>query len=435
MTRFWDCAIKGCPNPAAIDVGGSVLHSCKAEPLYDEEWEAAITAELVALRNKTNHEALLRQAIELSGGKPCRLDDQDTLGRSLMGGMHVHLQLFFEDGTIWLARILRETYTSFNDQLSNDILVSECATLRWLESADVPTPRLYGYGLRGDARNEVGVAYMLIDKLPGKPFDSGSASDDQRSKVLNGWAKVLSTLSTRPFDRIGSLKFAADGTIKIGAIASDRTGTLPCIGPFDNAKDLYSSWAGTYLDLIADRQLFSSSSVDAYLMFKYLQQQTGIGSWLERWKDVNSGPFFLEHADDKGDHILVDDNFEITGIIDWTFARVVPTYEAFGPSLVSADNSELFAGKPGVSNEDGVLAQGLRTYKSRFCYFESDEIRRFLLLGLGLADNELVAAFQAIVATFEDEPLDWQEWRQRYLNEWEHGPQLAVLKRRMPGSF
>ncbi|KAF4466531.1 Methylglyoxal reductase (NADPH-dependent) [Fusarium albosuccineum] len=427
MTRFWDCAVEGCPNPAAIDVGGcmrcqsmycsthirSVLHSCKAEPLYDEEWEAAITAELVALKSKTNHEALLRHAIELSGGKSCRLDGRDPLDRSLMGGMHVHLQLIFEDGTVWLARILRETYTSFNNQVSNDILLSECATLRWLESVDVPTPRLHGYGLRGDVRNEVGVAYMLIDKLPGKPFDSASASDDQRSKVLDGWAKVLFTLGTRPFDSIGSLKFAADGKIKIGAIASDRTGTLPCIGPFDNAEDLYSSWAGTYLDLIADGQLFSSISIDAYIMYKYLQQQVRAGSWLKRWENVNSGPFFLKHTDDKGDHILVDDNFEITGIIDWTFARVVPAYEALGPSLVSANNGDLFDGKPGVSDEDGVLAQGLQTRKSRFCYFESDEIRRFLLLGLGLTKDELVTAFQAIVTTFEGKPLNWQEWRQR----------------------
>jgi hypothetical protein len=140
------------------------------KPLDDEEWLAAQTAELVALGEKTNHDALLELASDLNGRKNCRLNSQDPLGRSLMGGMHVHLELLFEDGTVWLARILRETYTSFTDELSNDILLSECATLRWLESVNVPTPHLYGSGLRGDKQNKVGVAYMLIERLPGQPL-------------------------------------------------------------------------------------------------------------------------------------------------------------------------------------------------------------------------------------------------------------------------
>jgi hypothetical protein len=34
--------------------------------------------------------------------------------------------------------------------------------------------------------------------------------------------------------------------------------------------------------------------------------------------------FFLKHVDDKGDHLLVDKDLNITGIIDWQMARVVP---------------------------------------------------------------------------------------------------------------
>lgn len=270
---------------------------------------AAQTAELVTLNQKTNHAALLRRAKELSGGLDCRLDDEDPLGRRQMGGMHVHLQLIFEDGTVWLARILRETQTSFADELSNQILLSECATLRWLESLDVPTPRLRGYGLRSDPRNEVGVAYMIIDKLPGRPFNSSAASESQKSKVLGQWADILCILGKHPLDKIGSLKFGADGAIEVGPIASDRTGTLPCIGPFEDAKDFYSTWADTYLELITDGQLFSPYSIDAYLMFKFLAEQARAGPWLKKWQDLHSGPFFLKHVDDKGDHILIDDDF------------------------------------------------------------------------------------------------------------------------------
>jgi hypothetical protein len=171
-------------------------------------------------------------------------------------------------------------------------------------------PRLYGYGLRGDDKNRVSVAYMLIEKLPGKPFDTYTASAEQQDIVMSQWARVLSVLAEHPFNETGSLAFAADGTIEVGPVASDRTGTLPCIGPFSNASGLYSSWAKAYLDLICDGQIFSEYPVEAALMFKYLQNQIDSGNWLDRWGQLNSGPFFLKHSDDKGDHILVDDDFE-----------------------------------------------------------------------------------------------------------------------------
>lgn len=34
------------------------------------------------------------------------------------------------------------------------------------------------------------------------------------------------------------------------------------------------------------------------------------------------GPFYLKHYDDKGDHILIDEKHNITGIIDWEFASM-----------------------------------------------------------------------------------------------------------------
>ncbi|KAI2463878.1 hypothetical protein F4781DRAFT_415058 [Annulohypoxylon bovei var. microspora] len=445
MVRFWNCATAECPNAASIDIGGceqcesmycaahisSTLHTCKKQPLDDDAWLAAQTAELVTLSQKTDYTALLQLAKELSGGQECRLDDEDPLGRRHMGGMHIHLQLIFENGTVWLARILRERYTSFDDELSNQILLSECATLRWLESlGNIPTPRLHGYGLRNDPRNKVGVSYMIIDKLPGRPFDSHAASENQRSMVLGQWADILCVLSKHPLDKIGSLRFGANGDIEVGPVASDRTGTLPCIGPFEDADQFYSSWASMYLELIADSQLFSPYSVEAYLIFKFLVEQIQTGHWLQKWQDLNSGPFFLKHMDDKGDHILIDDDFRITGIIDWSFARAVPLYEAFGPSLVSADTNNLFTGKPGLSEDDKVLGRELRRRGIPRCYFESDEMRRFIFgigMGLDLTKDEAIDVFRGLVVTFDDTMPEWQEWRQARLMQWESDTRLAVL--------
>lgn len=84
---------------------------------------------------------------------------------------------------------------------------------------------------------------MIIDKLPGQPCNSSTASEGKKLKVLGRWASILCTLSKHPLDKIGSLTFDADGAIQVGPVASDRTGTLPCIGPFTDARVFYSTWA------------------------------------------------------------------------------------------------------------------------------------------------------------------------------------------------
>ncbi|KAI0551354.1 hypothetical protein F4679DRAFT_593506 [Xylaria curta] len=337
MVRFLNCAVASCPNAAAIDIGscerckstyyathvGSALHTCEKTPLDNDAWLAGQTKELADLSEKTNHAALLRHAKELSGGLECRLDDQDPLGRHsiTLAACIFTVNFYSKTGLSGLLGyfILRKNHMSFDDELSDRILMSECATLRWLEPFDLPTPRLHGYGLRAYPKNEVGIAYKLIDRLSGRPYNPGTASQEQKLKVLHQF-----------------------------------------------------SWAKAYAELIADGQLFSTYSLDAYLMFKYLEEQVKTGRWLGKWQDLHSGPFFLKHMDDKGDHILIDDDFQITGIIDWTFARIVPAYEAFGPSLMSANTTDLFNGNPGLSQEDKTLEEEVRHRGALHCYFESN---------------------------------------------------------------
>ena len=406
----------------------------------DDEWSAAQTAELEALHDKINRGALIQRVKELSGGLNCRLDKSDPLGLAKMGGMHLHLAIHLEDGTIWLARIPRQNYTSFSDDLTNDILLSEYATLKWLQDVDIPTPKAHGYGLQNSPDNQVGVAYMLIDQLPGRPFDSVMATQEQKGKVLEQWAKQLAVLSQKSFPTIGCLTLDGEGTIQVGPIVGDRTGTLPSIGPFKSAVRYYGAWADAYLDLIADRQLFSEYSVDAYLMFKELQECTTQAAWLDKWGDVDAGPFFLKHMDEKGDHILVDKNFEITGIIDWTFARTVPAYEAFGPSLVSANNNHLFSGKPGLSDDDVRVGRAMQRQGGPSSYAQSDEIRRYLFglgIGLGLTKEEVWDVFRAIIITLKGSDsiaIDLQQWRQAMLSKWASDSRLIALLNRKSSS-
>ena len=65
--------------------------------------------------------------------------------------------------------------------------------------------------------------------------------------------------------------------------------------------------------LISNGEL-SCLAIDNYLSNRWREDMIPEVLWLH-----DDAGFFLEHGEDKGDHILVDDDFTITGIIDWEF--------------------------------------------------------------------------------------------------------------------
>ncbi|CAG7966043.1 unnamed protein product [Penicillium salamii] len=446
--RFWTCCISECSAPAAIDIGlcerckqrfcavhaMSPTHCCKNDPLDDDAWRAAQTEEVTALRRMINDKNLLRRASERNRSLNCRLDPADPLGEKRMGGMHIHLRIIFSDGTAWLARILRQNYTSFSDNFSNLCLKSECATLEWLKDMNVPSPKLYDFGLLNDPENDVGVAYMLIEELPGTPLLFLSPSEEQFRKLYNNYADILCTINKYPLEQIGCLSLQPNGTICMGPVVSDRTGTFSQMGPFHNAREYYATWAERYLELICDRQLFTRYSVNAYLIFRYLKELAEQGQWNAFEPGIDNGPFFLKHMDDKGDHILVDEDFNVTGLIDWTFARAVPMYEAFGPSLLTAEMNDIYEGKPGRSRGDTILAEAIQTKNKDLVRFFGgpDLVRRFsfgLGMGMDMSWDEAVALFRGIMSTAERSNLkfDWDLWRQNRLCQWAGDARLQEL--------
>ncbi|KXG52946.1 uncharacterized protein PGRI_082010 [Penicillium griseofulvum] len=206
------------------------------------------------------------------------------------------------------------------------------------------------------------------------------------------------------------------------------------MGPFHNAREYYATWAERYHELICDRQLFTRYSVNAYLIFRYLNELAEQGQWNAFEPGIDNGPFFLKHMDDKGDHILVNEDFNVTGLIDWTFARAVPMYEAFGPSLLTAEMNDIYEGKPGRSWGDTILAEAIQTQNKDLVRFFGgpDLVRRFsfgLSMGMNMSWDEAVALFRGIMSTAERSSLkfDWEVWRQSSLCQWAGDAKLQEL--------
>lgn len=105
----------------------------------------------------------------------------------MMGGMNIHIEILFEDGISWLARIRRSNATSPPLELRNYIMLSEVATLKFLsERTNVPDPQAFHFNLDENETNPIGVGYILMQKMPGRslPMSDHHITREQKKKVL-----------------------------------------------------------------------------------------------------------------------------------------------------------------------------------------------------------------------------------------------------------
>lgn len=383
-----------------------------------------MAAEIARLRAQINDEAVCTLASSLNDNKACTIEYSPRIVGSgaLMGCANYHGRIRFEDGSpSWLIRVPRVSgfAVGLPVHLAEYLIRSEYATLKFLETTAVPAPRAFSFGIPSQGTDHgVGVCFLLMEELPGKPWDGQGDS----GKVWKGLAGIYGELSRHPFDSAGSLHTdSPDEAPAVAAVASDRFVCLDPFGPFETSAAYYEAWAEQYISLIADGQLYLQFPVQAYLVYRFLKDNAA-----QLADSENS--FFLKHVDDKGDHILVDNQYNITGIIDWQMARVVPRREAFALSLVSADMAALCNGDVSISEEDRSLRDAVRDIDpSLAVHMEDEKVRRFFW-GLGLEsdwDCALPLA-NAILQVFGVEQT-WDEWKSAALKQYRNDERLSKL--------
>lgn len=405
-------------------------HKCNIGDLDDAAYNALIAAENSRLRAQINEAAVCKLASGLNHGKPCAIEyPSKVVGPgALTGCANYHARIRFGDGSpSWLLRLPRVTgfAVGLPVSLAEYLVRSEYATLKFLETTAVPAPRAFSFGIPSQGTDHgVGACFLLMEELSGKPWDG----QGDATKVWKGLADIFAELEKHPFAKAGSLYVESpDDLPSVSAIASDRFVCLDPYGPFETSAAYYTAWAEQYLALIADGQLYPQFAVEAYLVYRFLQDNV---SQLSDSEDK----FFLKHVDDKGDHLMVDEDLNITGIIDWQMARVVPRREAFALSLVSADMRALCDGNVSLSSKDVALSNALREKGSRLASHMRDEKMRRFLWGLGLEPEWAYALplANAILQVFAVEQ-GWDEWKGVALKRYESDGRLKALVEKSSG--
>lgn len=383
-----------------------------------------MATEIGRLRAQINGKAVCELASSLNDGKPCIIEYPSKIvgAGALTGCANYHARIRFGDASpSWLMRVPRVSgyAVGFPVRLAEYLIRSEYATLRFLETTAVPAPRAFSFGIPSQGTDHgVGVCFLLMEELTGKPWDG----QGDTAKVWKGLADILAELERHPFTKAGSLCVdSPDDLPSVSATASDRFVCLDPYGPFDNSVAYYTAWAEQYLALIADGQLYPQFPIEAYLVYRFLQDNA---TQLSDSEDE----FFLKHVDDKGDHLLVDEDLNITGIIDWQMARVVPRREAFALSLVSADMRALCEGNVSLGAKDVALINALREKGARLASYTGDEKVRRVFWGLGLEPKWSYALplANAILQVFGVEQ-GWDEWKEAALKQYEGDERLKAL--------
>jgi aminoglycoside phosphotransferase (APT) family kinase protein len=351
----------------------------------------------------------------------------------MMGGQNCHVEITFQDNVKWIARFRLEQPSSPPQELRDWILQSEVATMVYLqEHTLIPTPKVFDWACESDLGNPLGIGYILMEKLDGKPLRWPEATPKQREKVMQQLAGILLEIEKHPFKAMGSLVFSEGGTIDIQGLADPSTfqlGKGP-LGPFSSSLEGSQAMIKTYLAMIARGEIDNSCPVDNYLVHQFCLDIVNT-----LWKDVPlKEQFFLKHPDDKGDHILVNDSFDIVGIIDWEWTHTVSKAEAFSSPCMMWPVDKFYKGSNKLEEDELRLAAIFRERGREDlarCVIEGRKVQRFFFV-LGTSSSfismqELHDLFMGLQRVFNSNYKGWGHWKGKALEKWKDDPLLLSL--------
>lgn len=405
------------------------------EAKYDPAARKAEKDEITRLVGKIDVSALISRASALRGGLPCSVPHNLQYDRStrssVMGGMNYHVEILFDDGITWLARIRRSNATSPPAELRDFILRSEVSTLQFLGGTKVPVPKVFDFNLCES--NPVGVGYILMEKLPGRSLRWSLASPEQKRTVISQLADIYIELYAHPFAMTGSIHHSESHNIGPFARESltDYHGSrMKALGPFFSTEEYFRAHIQLILDLIIRQEFYVDRAVDAFLIHRFLLDKVPEACCQNQLDD---GKFYLKHADEKGDQILVDDSFNITGIIDWEWAHTDSKSGAFNSPIVLLPVADFYAGKNSIGEDEMFFAEcfeakghpdlgtivksGRLIHRFRFC------------CGYDLADwTGFLGLFAGLLEAMDiTNDFHWEDWKAEALKRYQSDRQLQQV--------
>ncbi|KAK6518934.1 hypothetical protein TWF281_003626 [Arthrobotrys megalospora] len=269
---------------------------------------------------KVNTDALLLLAQSLRGKTA-------SLGQKTSAALDYTVEITFEDGVSWLARLPKPWRSSH----PNESMYSQISAWRYLKkNTSIPVPEVYHFAYDTEPSNNVGASFMLYEKLPGQQVPEldveNPTSIGKAARFHGQLADIIFQLSSRTFENIGSIQQSATDAdeFTVGPLYSihntyplargrSATNRGPYVSAFEyltafgelNYKDAKShSHRPAQSDLCApvDEELARFFLINK--MIPKFSIETG----------YNNGPFVFQNWGLNSAGLLVDEDCNITGV-------------------------------------------------------------------------------------------------------------------------
>ncbi|CAK1356491.1 unnamed protein product [Cercospora beticola] len=254
----------------------------------------------------------LRRHAQSVRGVACELSQSYSTGLD-----NVVRKIDFADGVQWVARL---RMPDMGEAIRRELLSArrtmevEIVTMAYLRKhTSIPVPGVHTYCL--DANTKVGAPYMFMDYIHGTVAqDLAEVKDYDLQTNTAFWkrmAEIQIELASCTFDRIGSL-YNIDDNFTIGPELI--TGK----GPWNTAEQYWSDLVKSY-HTTAEQQgsLQLKNSPSFQLPSKFLKLIKSYGK-------LDQKKFCLVNRDFRTHNVLVNDNFEIVGVIDFKSVMAAP---------------------------------------------------------------------------------------------------------------
>jgi Phosphotransferase enzyme family len=333
-------------------------------------------------------QALLNYAANVRNGVECTLLSHIGLGHN-----HMVRIIRFMDEVQWVAR-LRLPSLKDGEKFSDIAKSIECeaSTIAFVrQRTRVPVPEVYAF--ESDSNCSAKAPFMLMECLNGNVgMDLGmEVPPEHQQAFFKGLAEIHVSkspcgdtatyfvfqveLSTVQLPMIGTIqRINEDGTI--------QQGPIPGLGgPFPTATEFFKAWCAKVNFGLSNKRLHEAcGSYAAELIPNITSFPTKLAMMASRLSDFDKGPFPLIHGDFGHNNVVVNNDYQIIGVIDWEKAFAAP-WEVAGdypltlstvPPAMDAPSNYNEMGKP----TDPILAKKFASQKDYIANIKDAEDAR-----------------------------------------------------------
>ncbi|KAH7019869.1 kinase-like domain-containing protein [Ilyonectria destructans] len=243
---------------------------------------------------------------------PAHVECSVNLTHFTSGFNNLVLELAFSDNVYWIARIPHQAL----DDGDKTSMLSEIATMRIIQKhTTIPIPRVFDFEMSAD--QPFGHPYVFVEYLGGRSLPNGLATTIPRQyhgKVAKQLANVFAELQNLTFSRIGRLWCGenADQPVEIMAMAWHSSP-----GPLETSFEYFYNQRQD-----ENREIMAMHPDDSDWLTACWVLKTALTQIIV--EDRVRGPFPLCHLDLHFGNMLFDNEYNLTGIIDWSSAQAAP---------------------------------------------------------------------------------------------------------------